>query len=74
MIYNDICILKYLHPGKSNGPDEISTKMLQLCGDTVIIPLKIIIENILSTGIIRMETSEHSTSPQKGEQTVTKKI
>ena len=45
------CVLKSLHPGKSNGPDEIATKMLQLCGDTVIIPLKIIFENILFTGI-----------------------
>ena len=46
-----VCTLKSLHPGKSNGPDEISTKMSMLCSDTVIIPLKIIYENILSTGI-----------------------
>ena len=46
-----VCILKSLNPGKASGPDEISTKMLLLCGDTILAPLKIIFENILSTGI-----------------------
>ena len=45
------CILKTLNPGKSNGPDEISTKMLIICGDTLVVPLRIIFDNILSTGI-----------------------
>ena len=43
--YNDILsILKTLKTGKSKGPDEISTKMILLCGDTIF-------NNILVTGI-----------------------
>ena len=44
-------ILKTLKTGKSNGPDEISTKMLLLCDDTISPPLKIMFNNILVTGI-----------------------
>ena len=39
---NDIHpILKTLKTGKSNGPGVISTKMLLLCGDTILPPLNI---------------------------------
>ena len=47
---NDIACIN-LNPGKSNGPDEISVKMILLCGDTIVIQHKIIFENIISTGI-----------------------
>ena len=46
-----ISIIKSLNPGKSNGPDEISSKMLLLCGDSVVLPLKITFKNILLNGI-----------------------
>ena len=49
---NDLLsILKTLKTGKSKGPDEISTKMILLCGDTILPTLKIIFNNILVTGI-----------------------
>ena len=40
-----------MKPGKSNGPDEVSNKMLQFCGDSIAVPLKIMFNNILHTGI-----------------------
>ena len=45
------CVLKNLKAGKANGPDQISSKMLLLCGDSIITPLQIIFNNILLTGI-----------------------
>ena len=46
-----VCVLKTLKAGKANGPDQISSKMLQLCGNSIETPLKIIFDNILLTGI-----------------------
>ena len=47
----DIKIIQSLNPNKSQGPDNISIRMLQLCGNTIAVPLKIILENILQTGV-----------------------
>ena len=46
-----INIIQSLNPNKSQGPDNISIRMLQLCGNAIATPLKIIFENILLTGI-----------------------
>ena len=35
----------------ASGPDEISSRMLLLCDDTIVPPLRIIFSNILTTGI-----------------------
>ena len=43
-------ILNSLNPNKSHGPDNISIRMLQLCGDSIVVPLKIIFKNIIHTG------------------------
>ena len=43
-------ILNSLNPNKSHGPDNISIRMLQLCGDSIVVPLKIIFDNIIHTG------------------------
>ena len=43
-------IIKGLNPNKAHGHDEISIRMIQLCGDSIILPLKIIFENALRTG------------------------
>ena len=49
---NDLTpLIHNLNPNKATGPDGISSKMLLLCGDTVVLPLKIMFSNILSTGI-----------------------
>ena len=44
-------IISALQPKKANGPDKISVSMIQLCGDQLCAPLKIIFQNILETGI-----------------------
>ena len=49
---NDITtIIRKLNPNKATGSDRISAHMLILCGDTAVIPLKILFNNILSTGV-----------------------
>ena len=46
-----ISLIRNLIPNKANGCDGISGQMLLLCDDSVILPLKIIFRNILSTAI-----------------------
>ena len=46
-----LLLIRNLQPGKANGPDEISARMLLLCDDSVVLPLKLIFQNILLTGI-----------------------
>jgi hypothetical protein len=40
-----------MNPNKSHGCDNISIQMLQLCAESVVIPLGIIFKNIIKTGI-----------------------
>jgi len=47
-----ISLIRKLNPNKSNGSDGISGQMLLLCDDSVILPLRIIFSNILSTAYI----------------------
>ena len=44
-----ISLIRKINPGKATGSDGISGQMLLLCDDSVILPLKIIFSNILST-------------------------
>ena len=44
-------IITGLNVKKAHGPDLISTNMVKLCGEHLCVPLKIIFENILETGI-----------------------
>ena len=46
-----IYLIRKLNPTKANGSDGISGEMLWLCDDSVILPLRIIFRNILSTAI-----------------------
>ena len=46
-----LTLIRKLNPNKATGSDGISAEMLLLCGDTVVLPLKIIFSNIVSTGI-----------------------
>ena len=50
-IKNDeiVSLIRKINPGKATGFDGISGQMLLLCDDSVILPLKIIFSNILST-------------------------
>ena len=41
--YQDLsAIIKNLNPNKAHGHDNISIKMIQICGDTIIPPLKMV--------------------------------
>ena len=46
-----ISLIRNINPNKASGSDGISGKMLILCDDSVILPLKIIFKNILLTSI-----------------------
>ena len=46
-----ISLIRKLNPNKANGPDGISGQMLLLCDETIIVPLGIIFNNIVSIGI-----------------------
>ena len=43
--------IRSLNPAKSYGPDGISSKMLILADDSIVLPLMLIFTNILTTGI-----------------------
>ena len=44
-------IIKTLNPNKAHGWDGISVRMIKICDDALIPPLKIIFNNIITTGI-----------------------
>ena len=44
-----ISLIRQLNPNKASGSDEVSGQMLLLCHVSVILPLKIIFQNILVT-------------------------
>ena len=46
---NIVSRIRKLNPNKANGSDGISGQMLLLCDDSVVLPLRIIFGNILST-------------------------
>ena len=46
-----ISLIRKLNPNKANGPDGISGQMLLLCDISVISPLRIIFNSVLSTAI-----------------------
>ena len=44
-------IIKNINVNKAHGPDDISGRMIELCGVNITVPLSIIFNNILTTGI-----------------------
>ena len=40
-------IIKDLNPNKAHGHDNISIRMIQICGDSIILPLKMIFESAI---------------------------
>ena len=44
-------IIKSLKPTKAHGADNISIRMIQLCGDSITLPLTLIFKFSLSNGI-----------------------
>ena len=58
---NDIII--GLNVKKAHGPDLISANMVKLCGQQLCVPLKIIFDNILETGIFPDQWKEANVTP-----------
>ena len=56
-------LLTGLNTNKAHGPDEISVRMLKICGDNLILPLNIIFTNILSTGIFPSQWKKANVTP-----------
>ena len=56
-------IIKDLNPNKARGFDEISVKMIQLCGDSIIFPLKLIFCNALSSGVFPSDWKKGNITP-----------
>ena len=66
-------ILKILKTNKAHGPDNISVSMIQLCGEDLCVPLQIIFQNIIETGIFPDQWKEANVTPvhkKKDKQTV----
>ena len=69
-----IDVLKVLKTNKAHGSDNISVPMIHLCGDDLSIPLQIIFQNIIDTGIFPDQWKEANVTPvhkKKDKQTVT---
>ena len=46
-----LSLIRNIDPNKGSGSDDISGQMLRLCDDAVVLPLKIIFDNILKTSV-----------------------
>ena len=46
-----LSLIRNINPNKASGSDDISGHMLRLCDNSVVLPLKIIFENILKSSI-----------------------
>ena len=56
-------LLKNINIGKATGPDNISANLLKMCGDTLVVPIKIIFLNILRTGIFPAQWKQANVTP-----------
>ena len=67
-------LIRNLPPGKANGPNGISARMLLLCDDSIVLPLKLIFRNILLTGIFPNLWKRANVTPihKKGDKQVIK--
>ena len=66
-------IIKVLQIKKAHGPDDISVSMIKLCGEGLSIPLQLIFQNIIRTGIFPDQWKEANVTPvhkKKDKQTV----
>ena len=56
-------ILSSLKTNKAHGPDDISVSMIKLCGNELVLPLKLIFVNILRTGIFPKQWKRANVTP-----------
>ena len=56
-------LLQNINTSKATGPDNISAKMLKMCSDPLVAPIKIIFLNILKTGIFPSQWKRANVTP-----------
>jgi len=56
-------VLASLKTNKANGPDDISVNMIKLSGNALCAPLKLIFNNILTTGIFPKQWKRANVTP-----------
>ena len=56
-------IITGVNAKKAHGPDNISVNMLKLCGEHLCVPLQIVFDNILETGIFPEQWKEANVTP-----------
>ena len=56
-------IIKDLDPNKALGCDNISVKMIQLCGDSIVLPLKLIFRSALNSGVFPSNWKKGNVTP-----------
>ena len=56
-------LLLGIDTNKAHGPDKISTRMIHLCGSSLVRPLKIIFMNIIHTGIFPSSWKKANVTP-----------
>ena len=56
-------IIRALNPNKSHGSDNISIRMLLICGDPILVPLDLIFRNIIQTGIYQDQWKHTNATP-----------
>ena len=69
-----LLLIRSLNPGKSNGPDNISARMLLICDDSIVLPLRLIFRNIMLTGVYPELWKHANVTPihKKGEKQIVK--
>ena len=56
-------IIKRLNPNKAHGHDQISIKMIQICGDSIILPLGIIFHSAIKSSHFPDSWKKVNTTP-----------
>ena len=56
-------ILTNLNINKAHGPDMISVRMIKLCGNDLCVPLRLIFDNILLSGIFPKQWKRENVTP-----------
>ena len=71
-----LLIIKNLNPNKAYGWDNVSIRMIQLCGKSIVKPLKYLYESSLTAGIFSrgLKERQYYSSPQERKQELPKEL
>ena len=69
--YDELLIIKKLNPDKAHGWDNVSIRMIQLCVEDIVKPLKYLSESSLTTGIFAEDWKKWNIVPVHKKQSKT---